>query len=255
MRVELAVLSHRGRIREENEDAAGYGGWTISGDEPVVLTQDLPLVHPIDVAVADGLGGHRGGQRASRLAVSAYLRAASGGGGLVEALHAADEAVHDEADRDPALRGMGTTLVAVRISPSGELEVVNVGDSRAYRTIGGYLGQLSEDDRATIGRPTLLQVLGGERRVLLEPHFFSSRVRPGDTVLLCSDGLHDVLSEDEIVALLFQPPAAAASALVAATLDRGAPDNVTVAVMLIHETSSSADDRGETEEGVPHVGF
>lgn len=73
--------------------------------------------------------------------------------------------------------------------------------------------------------------------------------------MLCSDGLHDVLSEDEIVALLFQPPAAAASALVAATLDRGAPDNVTVAVMLINETSSSADDRGETEEGVPHVGF
>lgn len=247
--VELAVLTHRGRVREANEDAAGVAGWTLAGDEPIVVTLSLPVSAPVDVVVADGLGGHRGGAHASRTAVAAYQRALHAGAGLAEAVMAADAAVHEAADRDSGLRGMGTTLVAVRVAADGSLSVINVGDSRAYRLVGGYLVQLSEDDRAVGARSSLLQALGGERRVALEPHLFTDSARDGDMLLLCTDGLHDVLDEGDIVGLLSQPLAEAVSGLVAAALERGAPDNVTVVVMTLAQDDEPEPTEMEATDG------
>ena len=229
--VDLAVVSHRGGVRTANEDSAGFGSWVLTALEGDVLAVRVPLVSPFDVIVADGLGGHRGGERASRATVQSYL---DSGLAPVEAALAANVAVHTLADAEPALAGMGSTLVAARLHPDGRVTIVNVGDSRAYRLVDGHLGLLSEDDRPTSGATTTVtQVIGGERRVAIEPHLFSTTLQPGGVLLLCSDGLHDYVDDDAIATALAAVPEIAARRLLDLALAAGAPDNVTIAVLAV----------------------
>ena len=100
----------------------------------------------------------------------------------------------------------------------------NVGDSRVYRLVDGLLGMLTEDDKHEDGR--LTQVLGGELRMMIEPHIFETDLS-SDVVLVCSDGLTSVLDEDVIAEALWLPLRQAASESLNRTLASGAPDNVT----------------------------
>ncbi len=104
------------------------------------------------------------------------------------------EAVH----RTPSVEGLGigATACLVRVSETGATAVANVGDVRAYRLTGGYLGQPTVDDGATdaaSGAPSsaVTRYLGGPRRTVVEPHPHGQQLGPGDGLLLCSDGLHD----------------------------------------------------------------
>jgi protein phosphatase len=199
--------------------------------EGQVLHVRLPVAVSLDLLVADGLGGHRGGERASRAAVQGYF---DSGLDPVEAVLAADVAVHELADTDPDLAGMGTTIVGARVHADGRLAIVNVGDSRAYRLVDGYLGVLSEDDRPTNGSATVVtQVLGGERRIAIEPHLFETNLRPGGVVMLCTDGLHDYVAEEGFAAALALAPEVAAQQLLDLALEAGGPDNVTIAVLTV----------------------
>jgi protein phosphatase len=228
---DFAFVSHRGGVRPANEDAAGFAGWVLTAREGRVLQLRMPVTGSLDLLVADGLGGHRGGERASRAAVQGYF---DSGLDPVEAVLAADLAVHELAAAEPGLAGMGTTIVGARVFADGRLSIVNVGDSRAYRLVDGYLGVLSEDDRPTNGEASVVtQVLGGERRVAIEPHLFETNLRPGGVVMLCSDGLHDYVTDEAIAAALVLSPAAAAERLLDLALDAGGPDNVTIAVLTV----------------------
>lgn len=226
--VTVATVTHRGLVREGNEDAAGIAGWVLTSRQAPALPVAIEIESATDFLVADGLGGHRGGERASRQAVEAVF---AHDGDLGDAVIAADESVHRLADSDPRLHGMGTTIVGARLWPDGSMLIVNVGDCRAYRLVDGYLGLLSEDDRPAAGGAGLVtQVLGGSMRVTIEPHRYETVVGPADVILLCTDGLYDVVDEAAIVAALALPHADAAAALVDLALDAGAPDNVTVMV-------------------------
>ena len=218
--------------------------------------EDSALIDSRVIAVADGMGGHAGGEVASSTAInslatiipvisSAEIDSDSAEDLFLNSLHTVDEQIKVVADEDPALSGMGTTLTALFIQGESAA-LLHVGDSRAYRLRGSDLEQLSADhtvlqeliSKGAISvaeaadhpqRSMLTQALMGEGNLEAALQLFD--VKPKDRFLLCSDGLTGVLTEKEIKSLIKgKDRDAAISALIDATYINGAPDNVTVVI-------------------------
>jgi PPM family protein phosphatase len=214
--------------------------------------------------VADGMGGHNAGDVAAHTAVDAVLDVVRGrqpfgwpfgvdpslsqGGNLLRtAIHFANLQVLERAASSVRYAGMGTTLVAALVA-NGRLSVGHVGDSRLYRLAGGTLRQLTGDDSwmATMlardpaadasrfeyhpMRHVLTNVVGSRRPT--DVHVVEEPLAPGDRLLLTTDGVHGVVEDARLEALLADPAdlAAAASAIVRAALARGSRDNCTAIV-------------------------
>jgi len=227
-----AAGSHRGRIRDNNEDSVfpETGGQT-----------DGPLV----VAVADGMGGHVGGEVASRLAIEAISTETDSP--IAERISAANRLILTKVQANPQLRGMGTTLTAAALAPVGSLIVAHVGDSRAYLFRSGILEQLTTDHtvvaeylRAGSIRPEdvathpqrsmLTRALGLYPEV--EVDVIETKVRPGDRLMLCSDGLSSMVDHERIAgALTNGAPEEAVWTLIEAANQAGGHDNITLAVV------------------------
>lgn len=227
--------THVGHIRANNEDSFD-------------CLPELGLY-----IVADGLGGAAAGERASAVTVRTLAAEAREAGEaltaetLVDAVELANRLIRMESENDPTLRGMGTTVTAALARP-GNVQIVNAGDSRAYRLSGEQLECLTEDHTwirefamATGKSPDdlanhryrhmLTKAVGAEDSVGADT--VDAAFGPGDTLLLCSDGLHGVLSAEAIADCLKGDSAVQekAEALIDAALERGAPDNVTVIVV------------------------
>jgi serine/threonine protein phosphatase PrpC len=225
-------------------------GLARSGNEDSAMTGSSLL------AVADGMGGHAGGEVASRIAITTLagmvpvltapeIDTDSIEDLLLNSLHTIDGEIAHVASDEIELRGMGTTLTALLIR-DGRAALLHVGDSRCYRLRGNTFEQLTHDhtvlqellDSGTISmseahdhpqRSMLTQVLMGEGSVA--PVLMVYEVNSKDRFLLCSDGLSSVLTEKEIKSLLKKSNRdEAVEALVEATYVNGAPDNVTVVV-------------------------
>lgn len=227
--------------------------------------EDRALVGPTWWAVADGMGGHHGGEVASSTAVGAVdavlaQRLAGGpapadvvGQALTEAVAAAAAALRERADRDHELGAMGTTLVAAALAagdddhPGAQLVVANVGDSRAYLLDDGGLRPLTRDDNVAqemhaLGLITAEQVSDhpGQYQLTKALTAYDAEA-PAPTItrspargrlLLCSDGLTGELSEVTLAGLLGRGGVdEAADALVRAAVRAPARDNVTVVVV------------------------
>ena len=225
-------------------------GLARSGNEDSALTSSSLL------AVADGMGGHAGGEIASQIAIKTLasmvpvltapdIDTDSIEDLLLNSLHTIDGEISRVASDEIELRGMGTTLTALLIR-GDRVALLHVGDSRCYRLRGNTFEQLTHDhtvlqellDSGTISmseaadhpqRSMLTQVLMGEGSVA--PVLMVYEVNSKDRFLLCSDGLSSVLTEKEIKSLLKKSNRdEAAVALVEATYVNGAPDNVTVVI-------------------------
>ncbi|MFN8024788.1 MAG: Stp1/IreP family PP2C-type Ser/Thr phosphatase [Acidimicrobiia bacterium] len=232
MRLRVGAATDVGRVREGNEDA--------------YLVDDAMGL----VAVADGMGGHRGGEVASATALEALRAAISAGRPLREAVEDANRAVWDKAQTDDALRGMGTTVTAATLAAGGTLLIGHVGDSRAYLLRDGELRQVTTDhslveelvrdgritpDEAAVHpqRSIITRALGVDSSV--EVDVYPVELRAGDVLLFCSDGLTGMLQPDLIAAELRREddPARAASKLVDAANASGGEDNITVVVVSV----------------------
>ena len=212
--------------------------------------------------VADGMGGHPGGDVAAHLAVDAATRQAKSllapenlvpqtqAARLTETVTAANRAIHDKAREEPALKGMGTTVVAMTITPTSPAVayIAHLGDSRAYRFHAGELTQLTRDHtlvavllerglindataRAYPDRHVLAKGLGMGLDMM--PEVTSTPLTDDDVLVLCSDGLTKMLEDADIASILAQAqcdPRRACHDLVEEALDRGGEDNVTVIV-------------------------
>ncbi len=252
--IRLAGGAHSdvGRVRTNNQDAA--------------LAERTSAVY----AVADGMGGHRGGEVASALALEALVTQLAsvrvGGGPLdgvervVDAVIGANEAVFEEASGNAELFGMGTTLCVLALigAPGQEqLAVANVGDSRIYLLHEGELTQLTEDhslvqglvrdgqitaDEAAVhpNRNILTRVIGVEP--VVEVDWWEWPALVGDRYLLCSDGLFNEVSDARIAATLRQlaDPVEAARTLVSLANAGGGRDNVTCVVVDVLEDDGGA---------------
>jgi len=229
--VRCGVQSDIGLRRADNEDSA-YAGARL-------------------LAVADGMGGHAGGEVASAAVIEALrpLDTEVPAGELLNALdHAvrrASSTLRDIVRDDPSLLGMGTTLTALLWSGS-QLGLVHIGDSRAYLVRDGEVFQIThdhtmvqsllDDGKITAGevashpqRSLLLRALGAGRS---EPDLQLREARLGDRYLLSSDGLHQVADAESItqVLLTVTDPDQAAKDLIALAIDGGGPDNITCIV-------------------------
>lgn len=226
--IPVAVATDVGRLRRRNEDHAVVADRVVGGERDRAVTAVPP---PLLVAVADGLGGHPGGDVASRV-VADRLAAAevpTSQQAVADLFDELQAAVHDRMEQDAALRGMGSTLVTVVVTPDGQALVGNAGDSPAF-IVGDRLTEVTVADRDPFGAIT--QCLGGG----LAPQGIDPHVELLDghgRLLLCSDGLSDVVAGAEILRAADAgiEPGAAADRLVDLALEAGAPDNVTVAIV------------------------
>ncbi|HEY3701750.1 MAG TPA: Stp1/IreP family PP2C-type Ser/Thr phosphatase [Acidimicrobiales bacterium] len=216
--------------------------------------QDRALESDGLFAVADGMGGHVGGETAAQTAIDAFRTTFAGdrsADALADAVRQANHAVWEASRAQTHLRGMGTTLTAlglVTVDGKEDLAVVNVGDSRGYLYHEGELSQLTADhslveemvrsgelsaEEASVHpqRHILTRALGIESDVEVDVWHVPPHV--GDRILLCSDGLINELGDDEIASVLGQhpDPEDAAQALVQQARDAGGSDNITVVVV------------------------
>lgn len=232
MRYVWATGTHKGMVRSNNEDAVFPEAAGESEGSALLI-------------VADGMGGHVAGEVASRMAINAAATAS--GLGPADRVAAANRALREEAARDPELDGMGTTMTLVSLEVDGHATVGHIGDSRAYLTDGAKMiqltqdhtvaaeyaaiGQISEEEAATHPqRHVLTRTLGLTRFVNVDEVDVS--LEPGDRLLLCSDGLNEMVSDAEI-----QPALTEGSVeetvwnLIDMANDAGGVDNITVIVI------------------------
>jgi len=226
-------MTHRGAVRDHNEDALVVGAFTAcEADMADPVTWEAPLAGPVLVAVADGMGGHAAGEVASAHTVRTLAATTPPDlTRIASVLHRIDGELRAMARADAAVAGMGTTVAGVVVGPDGALRF-GVGDSRVYREHGGYLAQISVDDRGPSGG--LTQCLGG-RRDGSELHATVEPLDGAGRLLLCSDGLSDLVELETMEQLLGQPGGAARSvkALWAAAMNGSGRDNITVALVEI----------------------
>jgi protein phosphatase len=257
-RIDVASCSDVGRVRSANQDR--FAEFEDGRGTRLFV-------------VADGMGGHRGGETASRLAVEAigdvFGRAEEAlGKRMLAAIETANERLYRCASADPNLAGMGTTVVALCLGEDGEAWVAHVGDSRLYLLRGGKLDALTADHSlvAEMQRQGLLSAEEAQvhprrneltRSVGVAPSVEAEitriAVKPGDRFLLCSDGLCGYLGEDEIREVLeCERPPDAARILVDHANAKGGHDNVTVQVVSVPETVPPGRDGAvETEASRP----
>jgi serine/threonine protein phosphatase PrpC len=220
------VVTHPGVVRSGNEDSALIPGFCSTGlsAEPMTFRSGA---NPALYAVIDGMGGHAGGRQASR-SVAFYL-AEHPASDVASLLDGANRMLYDEMKRNPELTGMGATIAGVALTDA-QVTAFNVGDARAYQYADGYLMLLTTDDRSSPTSHSVTQSLGGaDRLTAITPHLVALEpLRSHDRLLICSDGLTEVVAFDEISAAISEPdPARSASLLLQKALEGGAPDNVT----------------------------
>lgn len=229
-----AVATHSGRIRTNNEDRVLVGPWILSSRHSAIVTLS-GVVLPTLIAVLDGMGGHAGGDVAAMIAAD-ELAAFAGEpreDEVTAAVRRANDLVYQAAELEPGLSAMGTTIAGIAVSTEDTL-IFNVGDARVYVDTDGYLLQASVDDGAP-GRPGVLtQSLGGmATRTEVVPHLcreaFSNR-----RFLLATDGVFGHVEHEELVAAMSgKGDVEAVEGLVALALERGGPDNITLAIVRV----------------------
>jgi serine/threonine protein phosphatase PrpC len=247
-RVAVTVLTARGAVREHNEDSVTVGALSSAGNETAEpLTFVHTLTSPLVVSVADGLGGHNGGEVASGHAARRLGQLTGGTAGpeaVEDLLRAIDAEITARGTADRDLVGMGTTVAGLVLSADGAL-CFNVGDSKVFKVDGGYLGQMSIDDSPGRDRSDgeqvvtgiVTQTLGGGRPV--SPHLRVDDDGRSGRWLLCSDGLTDQLKIGDIESVLATcgDDLEAARQLYAQAMAAGGQDNISL--ILVRRTSAA----------------
>jgi serine/threonine protein phosphatase PrpC len=244
LHIEAAGITHRGTVRENNEDCIAIGYWvsqeTMESARSVQHELDLPFV----CVIADGMGGHNDGEKASLLVARSLARRlpAFAPEKIAASVRAVNAELYSHVGEHPELAGMGSTAVGLAVH-GASLTIFNVGDSRAYKVVERGLAQLSVDDSfvqnwkpgAEFARSSMLtQCFGGRPTFTdIEPHLHVEPCTPGNTYLLCCDGLYETLPEEQMAALIGADLQGSVEALLRAALDQLAKDNVTIVLVRV----------------------
>lgn len=230
MRYLWATATHKGMVRDNNEDSVFPTSSGESDDKVLVI-------------VADGMGGHVAGEVASRIAINAAASSELEPGDRVAA---GNRAIREEVAREPGLEGMGTTMTLLDIH-DGVATIGHIGDSRAYLLRDGKLSQMTTDHTVAaeyvargelsaeeaVGHPQrhmLTRTLGLSRFVNVDEHIVD--LEPGDRILLCSDGLTEMVNDARIAESLASGTAdEVVWRLIEMANEAGGVDNITVALV------------------------
>jgi PPM family protein phosphatase len=234
--IEVTAFSHQGRVRASNEDSITVAGWVFDVEMSAPRRSRHELAHPLLFAVADGMGGHAGGEVASRYAIKrlAAEEVSAGAEGIMARLAMVNAELYQTMGAVPSLRGMGTTVAGLLLSAARAVWF-NVGDSRIYRQRGGRLEQLSIDDVPPGPRSGIItQTLGGFRTFLpIAPHIGDEDLVLPSRWLICSDGLTDMLDDAEIERALAASDEDALRAMFTAAMQAGGADNISIMVVSV----------------------
>jgi serine/threonine protein phosphatase PrpC len=244
IQIEFFQVTDPGTVREGNEDAIGF--W--------------PCGEGFLIAVADGLGGHKSGEVASALALEVLAREIAHAPDtgpplrrLKRAVQQANLEIYQKSITVPELHRMGTTLTASLVT-GNTVATAHIGDSRLYLFRNGVLSQLTKDHtsvqeqveygilsleeaRTHPDRHKLTNYLGHD--LITSVDALKMDIQAGDVLVQCSDGIHDILSESELIALLREGrPEDACKAAVQRSRDAGAPDNMSLQVAAVISCSA-----------------
>jgi serine/threonine protein phosphatase PrpC len=247
LRLDVAQLTDVGRKREHNEDNMAY----VIPKDPQVMAKKGALF-----IVADGMGGHAAGEVASEIAVdtvsNVYYQDDSDdvAVSLLHAIRRANAAIHQRAAENMLRSGMGTTCVAA-VLRGNMAYIANVGDSRAYLLRGNQVKQISQDHswvaeqvraglltedqaRTHAQRNVITRCLGTQAEVEID--VFREELSEGDSLVLCTDGLSGLVSDEELYRIVDQyVPQESVYHLVERANENGGPDNITAIVVRVHE--------------------
>ncbi len=250
LKLTFAPLSDVGRERSENQDA--FGSSSLEGLDFFI--------------VCDGMGGHRGGSTASHLGVAQLEHFLASSDlpvveRMVKGLQGANFAIFEKARRERELSGMGTTAVVLGVEHETKTAYYgHVGDSRLYRVRGDEIRQLTRDHTfvqrlvddgilepdAAESHPqsnVIIRSLGGQADVEVEVGDTPLHLEEGDIFLICSDGLHGLVHEQEIAQTITTlPPVEAAQRLIDRANEEGGHDNITVELILVGERAAPVPD-------------
>jgi protein phosphatase len=253
----------------------GRAAWLTDTGRRRMRNEDAYVFEPPLFAIADGMGGARAGEIAAGIAAAALRdgrREASDEASLEAVIAEANRRVWERSIADPSTAGMGTTVtVALVDAPAEQIVFGHVGDSRAYRLRGDELEQVTTDHSLVAElvesgvltpeeaerhpqRSAITRAVGTEQAI--EVDVFTVPAEHGDVVLLCSDGLTDMLSEEDIAAALLEAgrdPEEAARKLVAEANARGGEDNITVVLFELVEGEPDLVEEPADEEEVTHA--
>src|SRR5947209_14386967 len=257
LRLDVAQLTDVGRKREHNEDNMAF---VIPKDSLVMASKGALFI------VADGMGGHAAGEVASEIAVDTvsnmYYQEDSNdvAVSLLRAIRRANASIHQRAAENLLRTGMGTTCVAA-VLRGNMAYIANVGDSRAYLLRGTHVKQISQDHswvaeqvragllteeqaRTHAQRNVITRCLGTQAEVDVD--VFPEELHEGDSLVLCTDGLSGLVSDEELQRIVEQfVPQESVYHLVERANENGGPDNITAIVVRVQEV-------GEEPPGVRH---
>jgi serine/threonine protein phosphatase PrpC len=262
--IEVTAFSHKGRVRENNEDSITVAGWVSDVEMSAPRRSRHALAQPLLFAVADGMGGHAGGEVASRYAIKrlAAERLSEGTADIAARLAMINAELYETMRAVPSLLGMGTTVAGVLLSARRAIWF-NVGDSRIYRQRGGWIEQLSIDDVPPGRRSGIItQTLGGSYAFFpIAPHIGEEDLGEEDLGqedlgaedlthedlglasrwLVCSDGLTDMLGDAEIERAMAASDEDALRAMFTAAMQAGGADNISVVLVRMANSQCRAD--------------
>src|SRR5579859_5553006 len=250
LRLDVAQLTDVGRRREHNEDNMAF----VIPKDPLVMANKGALF-----IVADGMGGHAAGEVASEIAVDTISNmyyqddSEEGGVSLLRAIRRANASIHQRAAENMLRTGMGTTCVAA-VLRGNIAYIANVGDSRAYLLRGNQVVQITRDHswvaeqvraglltedqaRTHTQRNVITRCLGTQADVEID--VFPEQIEEKDALVLCTDGLSGLVSDDEIRRIVDQSgPQESVYHLVERANENGGPDNITAIVVSVQEVGS-----------------
>ena len=230
--IEVTAFTHRGLLREHNEDSITVAGWVSDVAMSGLRRSRHELAAPLLCAVADGMGGHAAGEIASRYAIkrlAAEPFAAAEASAVAAVLAAINAELYQTMRSDRSLAGMGTTVAGLLLA-AGRALWFNIGDSRIYRHRDGSLRQLSIDDVPAGARSGIItQSLGGALAFApVDPHIGVGDLEIPSRWLICSDGLTDMVDAAEIEHCMAGSDEQAARRLFEAAMAAGGADNISI---------------------------
>lgn len=230
----VRTITHRGHVRKSNEDRISVNSWTTNASMEALAKFQFYREFPVNCFVADGMGGHVDGAVASSIAINLLTRSLqefASEAQVAEALIGANFEIYSTMDHENV--GMGTTIAGIQFQERRAI-YFNVGDARIYKVTEGKIERVSIDDKPKVKsmhnrRGLITQALGGGSRYrAINPHVSSCDVTIGQKFLICSDGLTDVATDDEILQHMRND--ADVETLTSLVLQRGAPDNFSIIV-------------------------